>query len=92
MKLVIKDKEGSPVKDAKITILEDAVEIDKDKLSDEKGEFMSSNINVGSKVTLKITKDNFKDVETEVLIGDGSDGLIVKEIEFLQVKVNVALI
>ena len=90
MKFAIKDKEGIPVKDAKITVLEGAVEVDKDKISDDKGEFMSSKVdfNVGSKVTLKISKENFKDTEIEVLIEDGSDGLFVKAIEFSQAKVS----
>ena len=88
MKLVLKDKEGTPVKDATIAI-EYNDETDDGK-SDDKGEFTSKlKFNVGTKVTVKLTKENFKqdDSTMEFTIGDGNGGNVEQTIEFPQNKV-----
>ena len=82
------DKENKAVDKAKIAILVDGKVVETDE-TNKKGEYeVVTPVNVGTDVTVKLTKENFKDTEEKVKIGDGEWGIFEKSIEFLQVKVK----
>ena len=72
-------------------ILDDQTEIDANVTTNAKGEFNSTKLdyNVGTKVTLKVTKENFEDVEKELLIGEGTNGVFLDTLLYKQNKVEI---
>ena len=88
LKLVIKDKElAIPVKDVKITItLDDKTKIE-DKHSNGYGEYIhEAFFHVGSKLEVKLNKENFEDVTMEIKVGDGVEGVFEGVMEFKKTR------